>query len=174
MARAVVRAGGVVSLELSPPIEFIEAQFGEFGRELTDFTGLWERFADTLQDVEKERFATEGFGEWPPLAPSTIREKTRLGFPLTPLVRTGALEASLTQREQAMRLTPQSMSWGTDVPYAKYHQGYQDEEGTPTDPGRPPQRKVLDIRVEDRRRLEASMVSWIDEIAARTLGRVAA
>ncbi|HEY8723449.1 MAG TPA: phage virion morphogenesis protein [Gaiellaceae bacterium] len=163
-----------MSLELSPPMEFIEAQFGEFGRELTDFTGLWERFADTLQDVEHERFATEGFGEWPPLAPSTIREKTRLGFPLTPLVRTGLLEGSLTRRDEAMRLTPQSMSWGTDVPYAKYHQGFRDEAGTPTDEGRPPVRKVLDIRVEDRRRLEASMVGWINEIAARTLGRVAA
>lgn len=173
MARAVVRAGGVVSLELSPPLEFIEAQTGEFQRELTDFTGLWERFADTLEDVEHERFATEGFGEWPPLAPSTIREKTRLGFPVTPLVRTGALEESLTKRELAMRLTPQSMSWGTDVPYAKYHQGWQDE-GVPTDEGRPPVRKVLDIRLEDRRRLEASMVGWINEVAARTLGRVAA
>lgn len=174
MPRPVVRAGGVVSLELSPPLEFIEAQHVEFRRELLDFTELWERFADVLGDVERERFATAGFGEWPPLAPSTIREKTRLGFPLIPLVRTGTLERSLTSRETAARLTPQSMSWGTDVPYAKYHQGFRDDAGAPTDPGRPPVRKVIDIRVEDRRRLEASMVGWINEIAARTLGRVAA
>lgn len=172
--RSVVRTGGVVSLELSPPLEFIEAQMGEFGRELTDFTGLWERFADTLEDTEHERFATEGFGQWPPLAPSTLAEKTRLGFPITPLVRTGALEQSLTNREISMRLTPHSMSWGTDVPYAKYHQGYRDDASAPTDEGRPPVRKVLDIRVEDRRRLESSMVGWINEVAARTLGRVAA
>lgn len=174
MARSLVRTSGVVSLELSPPLEFIEAQHGEFQRELTDFTGLWERFADTLADTEHERFATEGHGEWPPLAPSTIREKTRLGFPLTPLVRTGTLERSLTDREIAMRLTPQAMSWGTDVHYAKYHQGV-DDAGEPHDYGtRPPQRKILDINVADRRRLEASMVGWINEIAARTLGRVAA
>ena len=66
---------------------------------------------------------------WPPLAPSTLREKTRLGFPLVPLVRTGALEKSLTDRQVAARITPQSMSWGTDVPYAKYHQGYRDDSG---------------------------------------------
>lgn len=167
MGRSLVSTSGVVSIDLSPPLEFIESQMGEFQRELLDFTGLWERFADTIEEVEHERFVTEGFGEWPPLAPSTVREKTRLGFPLTPLVRHGNLERSLTKREEAMRLTPQSMSWGTDVEYAHYHQ-----DGGST-PGRPPQRKVLDIRVEDRRRLEASMVSWINEVAARTL-RVAA
>lgn len=168
MARSLVRVGGVVSLELSPPLEFIEAQHGEFQRELTDFTGLWERFADTLEDLERDTFLTEGHGDWPPLAASTLRQKTAQGFPTDILVRTHKLETSLTNREIAMRMTPQSMSWGTDVAYAHYHQ-----DGGST-PGRPPQRKLIDVRVEDRRRLEASMVGWINEVAARTLGRVAA
>lgn len=195
MARPVVRAGGVVSIDLSPPLEFIEAQMGEFGRELTDFTGLWERFADTLEDVERGRFLTEGHGDWPPLAASTLRQKAALGFPTTILVRTGKLKESLTNREIAMRIAPQAMSWGTDVPYAQYHQeggqrfvtrrrdvteqhdgkGYQySRQVSMQEDGHPPQRKVLDVRVEDRRKLEASMVGWINEIAARTLGRVAA
>jgi phage gpG-like protein len=195
VARSLVRTSGVVSLELSPPLEFIEAQFGEFGRELLDFTGLWERFADTLEDVERDRFVTEGHGDWPPLAPSTLRDKTAHGFPVDILVRTGKLKESLTNREIAMRMTPQSMSWGTDVPYARYHQeggqrvvtrrrtvteqhegkGYQySREVSMREDGHPPQRKLIDIRVEDRRRLEASMVGWINEVAARTLGRVAA
>lgn len=166
-----VRGTGVVNVELSPPLEFIRGQLGEFRRELEDFTHLWERFADVLEQTERERFDTDGYGEWPPLAPSTVREKTRLGFPLRPLVRTATLERSLTDRELAMRLTPRTMSWGTDVEYAKYHQGFRDAAGAPTDPGRPPVRKVLDIRVDDRRRLEAAMIAWIDEIAARSLGR---
>lgn len=165
MPAPVVRAAGIVSLELSPPVEFIADQIGGFRDRLTDFTPLWERFASVLEGIETDRFDTEGHGEWPELAPSTVREKTRLGFPLDILVRTGKLKKSLTERELAMRLTPLSMSWGTDVEYAKYHQ-----EGTT----KMPQRKVLDIDVADRRRLEAAMVGWIDQVAAESLGRIAA
>src|SRR4051812_18523565 len=99
MARSLVRVGGVVSLDLSPPLEFIEAQHGEFQRELTDFTGLWERFADTLEDLEQDTFTTEGHGDWPPLAASTLRQKTLHGFPTEILVETGRLRESLTNRE---------------------------------------------------------------------------
>jgi len=166
-----VTGPGIVSLTLRPPLQFIEAQLGEFRARLLDMSGLWERFADVMEGTERARFATSGFGEWPPLAEKTIQYKYRHGFPLFPLIRTDALWASLTEREQAMRIMPQRMTWGTDIPYAKYHQGFQDEAGTPTDPGRPPVRKPLDLRVGDRRRLEAAMVAWINEIAAETIGR---
>ena len=58
------------------------------------------------------------------------------------------------------------MSWGTDVPYAHFHQ----DGGSVA--GRPPQRKVLDIRVEDRRKLEAAMVTWINGVSRLTFGRI--
>lgn len=160
-----VSGGGIVSFTLNPPIEFIEAQTGAFGARLQDMTGLWDRFADTMEQIGVERFGTKGYGEWPPLAESTIKEKAREGFPFGPLIRTGELVDSLTDRERAMRMLPQSMTWGTDVDYAHFHQ-----DGGST-PGRPPQRKVLDIRVEDRRRLETDMVAWINEVAAETVGR---
>lgn len=170
---ALIKAGGVVSIDLSPPMEFIDAQTGRFRDALSDLSGLWVRFAKSMSAIEAERFASAGDGEWPPLAPSTLAEKERLGFPPDPLIRTGDLAESLTDAARAARMDPQSMSWGTDVPYAKYHQGYRDDAGAPTDPGRPPVRKVLDIRTADRRRLETDMVAWLNDVAREAFGSAA-
>lgn len=165
-----VRVGGVVNLSLSPPLAFIDAQHGRFRDQLRDLGGLWRRFSRTMADIEQQRFRTEGDGTWPPLAAATIDEKARLGFPPFPLIRTGELYQSLTEPTRAAAFSPQEMSWGTDVPYAKYHQGFQDDAGTPTDPGRPPVRKVLDITVPDRRRLETDMVAWLNSVARDAFG----
>jgi hypothetical protein len=171
MSPIAVTGPGIVTLSLSPPIDFIEDQLGAFKDRLHDMHGLWERFSDVMEDVEQERFRTAGFGEWPPLAPATLADKARHGFPLAPLIRTGELRDSLTLPERAARMWPERMTWGTDVPYAKYHQGV-DDSGEPRDyGGRPPRRTVLDLRVPDRRRLEAAMVAWINEAAAETVGR---
>lgn len=189
-----IRTGGIVELKLSPPLEFIDAQHGRFRQELEDFSGLWARFARTMASIEQERFATEGHGEWPPLAPSTLIAKEREGFPWFPLIRTGRLYESLTEAELAMRMDPQSMSWGTDVPYAQYHQeggrrivtqrrdiieqhdgkGYAySRDVTFQAEGHPPQRKVLDLTVGDRRRLERDMVDWLNDVARQAFGAAA-
>lgn len=165
-----IHVGGIVNISLSPPMRFIEEQHGAFRARLQDLTGLWQRFSSTMGKIERERFQTSGYGEWSPLAPSTIRQKERHGFPLFPLIRTGELYQSLTEPSRAAAFSPTEMTWGTDVPYAKYHQGYRDDTGAPTDPGRPPVRKVLDIRVVDRRRLETDMVSWLNDTAREAFG----
>lgn len=166
----IVRVGGIVELALSPPLAFIDAQTGEFRDALDDLSDLWERFKVTMTEIEVERFGSQGYGEWPELAGSTIRQKARDGFPFGPLIRTGELVDSLTDADRAAEMTPWALTWGTDVPYAMYHQGYRDDAGTPTDPGRPPVRKVLDIRVEDRRRLETDMVGWLNDKAREAFG----
>lgn len=165
-----IRAGGIVDIRLSPPLDFIEAQQGAFRMRLRDFTGLWERFSRTMTKIELDGFATEGHGEWPPLAESTLLDKERHGFPPFPLIRTGELYQSLTEPQRAASIAPWSMTWGSDVDYAVYHQGFR-PDGTPTDPGRPPVRKPLDLSVEDRRMLETDMVAWLNEVAAETFGR---
>lgn len=153
-----------VSIRLEPPLGFIESQSGAFRRALLDLTSLWERFARTMSSIEQERFSSRGYGEWPALAASTLAQKAAHGFPLDPLVRTGALRDSLTDPGTAGKdRGPQHFSWGTDVEYAEYHQDGTDKM---------PQRKVLEIRVEDRQRLERDQVSWLNETAARTWGRV--
>lgn len=156
-----------VSIRLEPPVGFIMRQSGAFRRALENLVPLWERFERTLVSIEQERFDTRGYGDWPALAASTLAQKAAHGFPLDPLVRTGALRDSLTSfghDQSASQKGPQQFVWGTSVPYAQYHQ----EDGTP----RMPQRKVLEIRTEDRRRLESDQVTWLNEQVRLTWGRV--
>lgn len=167
MASPTARRGAGVSIVLSPPIEFILRQSGAFRRALLVLTPLWERFERVLSEVGKERFDSEGYGEWQGLAASTIDQRIRLGFGAGPILRrTGDLRDSLVDPARASRKSPRTMTWASDSDYAGYHQ-----DGGSI-PGRPPQRVVLELRVEDRRRLETQMVSWVNEIAARTFGRI--
>lgn len=160
-------AGGV-EIVLQPPIEFILRQTGRFKAALLDFSDLWERFKPVMGEIEQEQFSTRGHGAWPPLAPSTLEQKARRGWPLDPLVRTTELRESLTDPNRAMHISGQEAWYGTDVEYAHWHQtgGYV--------AGRPPQRQVIPdpLPVDSRRKLETAMVSWINEIAARTFGRI--
>lgn len=96
-----------------------------------------------LKRYFRDVFSTEGFGEWPPLAASTLAEKRRKGFSSAPLVRTTVYRASSTGlrstkvRRNVIEITSQ-------VPYAKYH-----ELGTRYIPKREVFEKVADkIRPE--------------------------
>lgn len=157
MAGVRIGVGGVVEFELSPPVEFILAQTGAFQEELLNFERLWERFVPLMSQFEQQRFDTEGFGEWPQLAESTVQWKDAHGYgDLGILVRTGALRDSLVDPEQAATVEPASLVWGTDVDYAQWHQ-----DGT----DRMPQRKVLDISIDQRRDLEIATVNYVNEAA---------
>lgn len=128
--------------------------------QLDDFSSLWEDYALTMVQTEEEWFASDGGGTWPPLAPSTVRDKVRHGFPVDTLIREGDLLASLTNPGVAMLIgqgrstlgtfTAKTMSWGTDVKdergreYAHFHQGVDGVTGEPHDYGtNPPERQVI-------------------------------
>lgn len=162
MAGSVVSQGGGVTLRLTPPLEFIMRQSGRFRQQLANLEPLWDRFKPIMGEIEKKRFADEGPG-WEPLADSTKRQKSAAGYPLDPLIREGDLLASLTNESRAASTARMRMEWGSDVSYATYHQ-----EGT----GKMPQRKVVDVYVDARRRLEMAMVGWINLVARNTFGRI--
>src|SRR5687767_4718338 len=99
-------------------LESLIASLERFGEEITEFEPLWSDISDIMVASTEELFATEGRGQWPPLAERTIREKTRLGYPLDPLIRRGhdgGLLGSLTDPELAAQVHGDSFSWGTDV-----------------------------------------------------------
>ncbi len=160
-------AGGGVEIRFVPPLSFLSRQAGAFGRQLRDLRPLWDRFEPIMSELERRQFDTQGEGAWPGLAESTLRQKAAHGYPPDPLVRTGALKDSLTDPGRAFTRGAMSAEWGTNVPYAHYHQ-----DGTT----KMPQRQVIPdpIKADDRRKFEQAMVKWIDEVAARTFGRVAA
>lgn len=116
-----------------------------------DFSRSWDLILDELEAGAARQFATEGreYGTpWPALARST-EERKRPGRPM--LVDTGALLASLTGGPGNVRhVSSDYAEWGTDVPYAVFHQG-----GTRNMPARPlvaldegRRRRVVEVLME--------------------------
>jgi phage gpG-like protein len=100
-----------------------------------------------MRRLEIELFETEGRGEWPELAQSTLESKARNGYPSKILQATEALFDSLSGGLSAAghveRITENEVVYGTTDPKARYHQ-----DGTSRMPARPP----VDVREEDVRR----------------------
>jgi phage gpG-like protein len=149
-----------VSIHFEPGLVVIKRDAEDFAAQIEDLTELWHRFADLMAEVETERWDSEGFGSWPPLAASTLRQKH--GGQL--MVDTGALLASLTGSQAIKEISPQRMVYGTDVDYAHWHQdgGYKE--------GRPPRRVILDVPDFEEPRFEEEAIRFANEVAARTFG----
>jgi hypothetical protein len=91
---------------------------------------------------------------WKKLAPSTIAEKLRLGYPLDILRRTDKLRDSLTKRPLGIeRIRPHEMEVGTAVKYAHFHQA-----GT----RRMPARKLINAAQVQREGVSSTaIINWI-------------
>lgn len=117
----------------------VERRLERFAVALTDPTPANREASIAMYGFTLRNFDRQGGlqGGWAPLAPSTIRQKQRIGKE-TPLVRSGALRASFTSfysRDNA--------GVGNELSYSKFHQ-----DGTARMPQRElmPQRdKVLEI-----------------------------
>ena len=74
--------------------------------------------------VQQIRFDEEGYGEWPPLTPGTLRRKAEAGYPPWILVATGFLRGSLQigGPENIFQIGQFEMYYGTEVVYAEKHQ----------------------------------------------------
>jgi hypothetical protein len=79
------------------------------------------RITQALHDHALQRFRTRGNGTWPALAPSTIAEKRRRGFPLDPLVRTGAMRNQYTTLAGPVRLFKERLTKTVPARYASFH-----------------------------------------------------
>jgi phage gpG-like protein len=89
----------------------------------------FERIAREMERNEQVYFRSRGAGKWAPLSIETEAYKAAEGQGSVPLVASGRLRDSLTRA----RVTPHSVSIGTEVPYARFHQ-----YGTRRMPARPP------------------------------------
>jgi hypothetical protein len=104
----------------------LERALDNFQASLADNSAALEAVADDLRQMIAEQFATEGAAggtPWAPLAPSTLRQsgRARVGI----LYATGALLGSLTDPGapgHVEQLDAQSLLFGSDLPYAIYHQ----------------------------------------------------
>lgn len=119
------------------------------GDRIEDATPAFREMLTKLAGIEREQFASEGgrgSGGWAPLAASTLATKRANGLDEHILVATGRLRASLTGvapgGDARREVHPTEMVFGTNVPYARYHQ-----LGTI----RIPRRRFLELTELDRR-----------------------
>ncbi|NEP15199.1 MAG: hypothetical protein F6K14_34530 [Symploca sp. SIO2C1] len=101
------------------------------------------------QETERQ-FATETDPDgvrWAALAPSTLAQKRRLGYPDNILTRTGKMRNSVVAIADA-----RSVLIGVDVPYAIFHQ-----QGT----RKMPQRRILGMNDKREQKLRKLIRVWI-------------
>jgi phage gpG-like protein len=138
-----------VHLEISGEVQFSRS-FTRFAEQLTDLRDLWPGVVTDLRESIEEQFDSEGgagkSGAWPSLSKSYAAWKSRK-FPGKPILqRTGRLVKSLTGNspDTIVDPKPDSLEFGTRVPYAKYHQ-----RGA----GKLPRRRLIDLNERQKARL---------------------
>ena len=121
-----------------------------------DARELWETLADRFRAIEARQFKSQGrygSGGWAPLSPRYAAWKAKHYPGKGILVRTGALERSLTQRPFCVEvIEAQNMAVGSNVSYGKYHQNGE---------GRNPQRRPVELPEAERRRWVRTMQRYL-------------
>ncbi len=131
---------GIVNLSVQVDGQEIEQKFATWGASISDLSPAFEQIAGDLRaDFMQNMIAEGGYfggtrsylgaagGAWQPLRPGTVRERERLGYggehPI--LWRTGLLARSLAEQGAAGNVSEigaMSMTVGSDLPYAVFHQ----------------------------------------------------
>lgn len=135
------------SIEIQGKAEFDRA-FNRVSSEIEDFTAAWQEIRAWLKRRLKHQFDTEGANnKWQALSPKYAAAK-EIEYPGAKILqRTGLLKESLTDGNSNTidRITKSSLDYGTDLPYAKYHQ-----DGAEDGAGNLPQRKIYDFDEQDK------------------------
>ncbi|MGV2855426.1 phage virion morphogenesis protein [Glutamicibacter sp. AGC13] len=117
-----------------------------FSQRIEDPTPVWDGLADRFVELQKKNFSSQGStmsGGWSPLSPKYGAWKAT-HYPGRPiLVRTGELKDSLAGKLGIREFNRKSMTVGTQVAYAAFHQN-----GTRHMPAR---RLIGDIPVDEQR-----------------------
>jgi hypothetical protein len=131
--------------------------FQDMRERTQDLRPAWDALLSWWADRNATHFRNRGRRwrtPWKQLAPSTLSEKLRLGYPPDPLVRTGELRHSLTVRPLGIeRLRPHELEAGTATRYAHFHQS-----GT----RRMPRRQLINARaVQAEGKSSTAVINWI-------------
>ena len=132
----------------------LDRDFTRIRETIDDLTPVWKEVQIEFFDIEGEQFDSEGkkglSGKWKPLSPKyeeiKLQKYGSIALIGGILYATGRMRESLTRHtsDTVSEIHKQEATFGTAVPYAKYHQ---------TGGGRLPQRKVIDLSDEQKRRL---------------------
>ena len=135
---------------------------------IQDYSPAWKPITQIFRDAMRGQFATgggRGGKKWAPLSRAYSRWKERVAPGRPILVLTGDLVLSLTTQtgDTIQNEQPLSLSLGTKLPYAKYHQN-----GTRRMPARPP----LVILQKDADQMAKDMVALSQEFGSEAGFRV--
>ena len=128
------------------------AALGERG---SDIRRVSEQVRSVYRKSNERRFASNGLGSWPALAPSTVERKARAGAVAPPMVRTGALERSLTApraSDQVDRRDKTEFRFGTTLSYAVYH-----DTGT----GGEKKRELVELTASEREQISRLISGYV-------------
>jgi phage gpG-like protein len=118
-----------------------------------DALPLWRELDLLFHEDEAARFEREGIPRWRKLAEATLEQKAKLGQPPEILRATGELMRSLTEGATGVEHSlPTRLVFGTDVPYARFHQ-----YGTV----KMPRRKAIGLTVATRKRMVGLLNEYI-------------
>ena len=129
---------------------------------LRDLTPAWRNLLAYLRQVTAQTFDTQGgrIGQfWQPLSPAYAKFKA-IKWPGQPILRASdRMFRSLTTEgatDSIAQVSPQALSYGTQTPYAKYHQ-----RGTP----KLPRRQFLAVTEADRIEIKRIVRAQLDNQA---------
>lgn len=139
---------------------------------ISDFRPLWKAVEERFIEMEKQQFGSEGRGEWPGLAPSTVKKR---GSAHPILQVTGDLFRSLTRGGKGYLAvsTPYSIVLGTELMTkgGKWNLGLLHQMGTGRSEGVGKSGKALkhpkvSFRMPPRPPIDPG---WVDRIYIRSL-----
>jgi hypothetical protein len=119
-----------------------------------DIRPAYPEVETVYREQETQLFATQGHGQWPALAASTVATKASKGLDPRMMHASSMLYRSLTQkkpRNRWRRARKTELRWGTKVFYALFH---QEGHGVPV-------RKVIDIDNSGQRQITQILGRYI-------------
>lgn len=148
-----------------PPMTAFARRFDRFAEHITDATAVWEAIADSLEGEVRKAFQTEGSStgtKWHPLSRGYATWKARHYPGRRILEATGALRKSYEQGGggHIRKVSPRSMTWGSEVPYGRYHQA-----GSGRLPRRPILRLTGDVKDQWERIIHKFIIDSVRESA---------
>jgi phage gpG-like protein len=141
-------------------VEIVSRRLDAVAARLRDARPAWPVVLATFQAITRQAFASEGAttaaGTWPELAPSTIKERERLGYGPRPILRrSGVLEESLTGHTGDTILVEEATYFGigTAVPYVVFHQSLAPRSKLP-------RRAVVSLTTDQKHELLLPLRQW--------------
>jgi phage gpG-like protein len=126
----------------------------KLGDRASDVRRVSEKVRSVYRKSNERRFQRDGDGDWPRLADTTEERKAREGLDPRPLRATDRLYRSLTSTRATGQVDvrdPTEFRFGTEIPYARFH---DTGRGVPT-------RKLIEFTPAERKQITELISGYV-------------